>query len=58
MAKSLEDIESQIKGLSSDKLKKFREWYLNFDAKLWDDKIEKDIGLSKLDGIAQAAIAD
>jgi hypothetical protein len=58
VARSLEDIESEIKNLPSAKLKQFREWYLKFDSKLWDDKIDKDIASSKLDSIAEAAIAD
>jgi len=58
MSIAIEDIESGVVQLSQDKLKEFRTWFEKFDSKSWDDQIESDIVLGKVDDLANAAIAD
>jgi len=35
----VEQIEGQVKSLSQDELKAFRDWFGQFDAETWDDQI-------------------
>lgn len=54
--RSIFEIEKAITQLPREQLKKFRVWYQKFDAKMWDEQIEKDIHSGKLDELAQKAI--
>ena len=58
MARTVEDIEKAIMQLPQDQLKEFRAWYEKFDSEEWDKQIEKDAVCGRLDGLAEAAIAD
>jgi hypothetical protein len=58
MARTIEDIETEIAQLPQEQLKQFRAWYNKFDSDMWDKQIEKDISSGKLDSIADAALAD
>jgi len=48
MAK-IEDIEKAVERLSPADLAKFRAWFEEFDARAFDDKIERDAKSGKLD---------
>ena len=52
----VEEIEGQVKGLSHDELKVFREWFAEFDAEIWDRKIESDAKGGKLKALAERAL--
>jgi hypothetical protein len=52
------EIEKAVAGLSSNDLARFREWFEEFDAQLWDEQFENDVKSGKLDDIANKAIAD
>jgi hypothetical protein len=52
----IEDIENEIRQLSPDELATFRDWFLQFDAELWDRQIETDVRAGKLNKIADAAL--
>ncbi|MBL8097877.1 MAG: hypothetical protein JNK81_01775 [Anaerolineales bacterium] len=52
------EIEKAVAGLSSNDLARFREWFEEFDAQLWDEQFENDVKSGKLDNIANKAIAD
>ena len=54
----IEAIESQIKGLSSEELTQFREWFAQFDGELWDRQLEADARAGKLDRLAEEAIRE
>lgn len=58
MAKTVEEVEKEVAELPANQLKQFRAWFEKFDAKAWDDQIEKDIVAGKLDALSEAAIAD
>lgn len=54
----IENIESQIKELSPEDLRAFREWFAKFDAELWDRQFESDVKAGKLDRLAKRALRD
>ena len=54
----LEDIEKSIASLPAEELAKFREWFVEFDHRVWDDRIERDSRAGKLDRLAAQATAD
>jgi hypothetical protein len=45
----LEDIEPAVQRLSPEELERFRAWFEELQARQWDDKIEADIKVGKLD---------
>jgi len=44
----IERLEEQIQRLQPSELAKFRTWFLEFDAEVWDRKIEADTRSGKL----------
>jgi hypothetical protein len=54
----IEDIEKAIEQLSPEGLAKFREWFDAFDARVFDEKIERDARSGKLGGLVSDALAD
>jgi hypothetical protein len=54
----IEQLEQRIESLSPDDLAKFRAWFLEFDARLWDAQIEADAKAGKLDELLNEALAD
>jgi len=55
---NVKDIENQVKGLSSEELATFRQWFARFDAEAWDRQFEADVKAGKLDTLAQRALQD
>ncbi len=51
----LEKIEQRIQGLSPDELKRFRAWFAEFDARVWDEQIAADEKAGKLDKLLSEA---
>lgn len=54
---SLQRIESQVAALPEAELRKFRSWFDEFDAQLWDRTLAADINNGKLDSLAAEALA-
>ena len=54
----VEKLESDVSRLSPDELSRFRAWFAEFDAALWDEQIELDAKSGKLDHLAEKAIQD
>ena len=54
----VERIERQVQGLSAEELAEFREWFLEFDWKVWDRQIERDVEAGKLDSLVDNALHD
>ena len=54
----VESIEEQIKALSADELAQLRAWFLEFDWALWDQQLERDAVVGKLDKLAEKALRD
>jgi hypothetical protein len=55
---TVEDIERAIAELPPAELDRFRAWFESFDAKRFDEKIERDARAGKLDGLAETALAE
>lgn len=53
---TLDEIEQSVSELPASELAKFREWFLDFDAKQWNTQIEKDAASGRLDSLADEAI--
>lgn len=53
----VENIEREIRDLTPSELVKFRRWFLEFDAQIWDRQIEEDIKEGRLDKLAGEALA-
>ena len=53
----IQNIEHEIKKLTSDELSAFRAWFIKYDSEIWDEQIEDDIISGKLDKLAQEAIS-
>jgi hypothetical protein len=54
----VETLEGQIKALTTQELKAFREWFVEFDAEVWDRQFESDAQSGKLDELAARALRD
>ena len=55
---AVEKLELLIKSLSPEELAKFREWFAEFDAQVWDRQIEVDAAAGKLDHLIEESMAD
>ncbi len=55
---TIQEIEKAVSNLPSEDLAKFRAWFEEFDAQLWDRQFEEDVRSGKLDNIANKALAD
>lgn len=54
----VEEIEEAVKNLPAAELRRFRQWFLAFDAEAWDAQIEADTESGKLDALADEAVAE
>jgi hypothetical protein len=52
----LEEIKKSVEKLSPEELAEFRSWFEQFDAALFDSRIERDILAGKLDRFAAEAL--
>jgi len=55
---TVKEIQSAVSQLPLDELASFRDWFDEFDAKVWDKKFEEDVKSGKLDQLANQALAD
>ena len=54
----VEQLERQVEKLSPGDLAKFRAWFHEFDARVWDQRIEADFKAGKLDRFVADALAE
>lgn len=54
--RSAKDIERAIESLPNSELKEFRAWFAEYDAEVWNSKIEEDTLSGKLDRLGKAAL--
>jgi len=54
----LEQIQSTIEKLSTAEIAELREWLDELDARLFDEKIERDAKSGKLDKLAEQALSE
>ena len=55
---AVQELQSAVSQLSADELARFREWFDEFDAEVWDRQFEKDVKSEKLDRLANQAVLD
>ena len=55
---TIHEIEQAITELSPNELERFREWFDEFDAQVWDEQFERDAKSGKLDKLADNAKYD
>ena len=55
---AVQEIELAVSRLSLEELARFRDWFDEFEAKVWDKRFEADAQSGKLDKFADQAIAD
>jgi hypothetical protein len=52
---TVEEIEKAVQNLSPEQLAAFRVWFAEFDAELWERKIERDAAAGRLDSLITEA---
>ncbi len=55
---TVHEIELAVSRLSPEQLASFRDWFDEFNAKVWDKQFEFDAMSGKLDRLADQAISD
>ncbi len=55
---SLEEIKVAVTQLSHEELSRFREWFHEKDAAVWDRKLEGDVRAGKLDFLAEEGLRE
>lgn len=55
---TIEDIERAIKSLTPDDHARLRTWFEEYDAELFDQKLERDAKAGKLDMLIAKALAN
>ena len=55
---TVQEIERAVSDLSPEELSRFRAWFLEFDARVWDREIEEDVAAGRLDALAEEALSD
>ena len=53
---TIQEIERAIAELNPRELARFRQWFEEFDAQVWDEQFERDAKSGKLDKLAEKAI--
>jgi hypothetical protein len=54
----LESVENEVKQLTAEELRAFRDWFAEFDSAAWDGQFESDVRTGKLDHLAERALRD
>ena len=54
----MEQLEKTVSNLSPKDLAQFRAWFLEFDARVWDEQIASDHKAGKLDSLLAEARAE
>ncbi len=52
---SVEEIESAIAKLPPSELARLAEWFEEFQARAWDERLERDVESGRLDGLVEEA---
>jgi len=52
------DLERAVSDLPPEELARFRAWFLEFDAQVWDEQFESDVVAGRLETFADEALTD
>ena len=55
---SVAEISGAVQRLPKRELKKFRKWFVAYDATAWDRQFEQDVAAGRLDRLAREALRD
>lgn len=55
---NFESIEAAVSQLSPQELARIRAWFEELDARVWDERIERDAQTGRLDRLARQALED
>ena len=55
---TVQEIERAISQLPAEDLAKFRAWFAEFDASIWDQEFAEDVAAGRLDKLAEEALGD
>lgn len=55
---TVKEIEKAVSALPPEELAKFRTWFEEFDAAIWDKKFEEDARSGRLDRVAEGSVED
>jgi len=58
MTPSVQEIEEAVTQLTPKQLADFRSWFMAFEAQRWDQQLENDISIGRLDSLADEALND
>lgn len=56
--KSIHEIEEAVRQLPPMKLAEFRDWFAEFDARQWDEQLQRDAANGTLDRLAAQDLMD
>ena len=55
---TVQEIQEAVSQLPHEDLAAFRMWFAEFDAALWDRRLEADVAAGRLDQLAEEALQD
>jgi len=55
---TIHEIKRAVSGLSAEELSRFRAWFLEFGARLWDRQFASDVAEGRLQALADEALSD
>jgi hypothetical protein len=55
---TVEQITGAVKRLPKKDLARFRKWFAEYDATVWDRQLEQDVAAGRLDKLAREALRD
>ena len=55
---TVEQIRGAVRKLPKRELARFRKWFIEYDAALWDRELEQDVAEGRLDSLAREALKD
>ena len=55
---TMEQITGAVKRLPKKDLARFRKWFADYDAAVWDRQLEQDAAAGQLDALAREALRD
>jgi hypothetical protein len=55
---TVEQITGAAKRLPKKDRARFRKWFVDYDAAVWDRQVEQDVAAGRLDALAREAIRD
>ena len=52
------EISGAVRRLPKRELARFRKWFAEYDAAVWDEQLERDVAAGRLDKLADEALRD